>query len=66
MTLRVTHELHERRRGRNLGLFVLLAAFAVLIFGLTVVKVQTGGQLQGYDHVLRPEMLPEMQEETER
>ena len=61
MSLNVTHELHHRRRGRNLGVAVLLAAFAGIVFGLTVVKVQQTGLFQGYDHVLRPELLPEMQ-----
>ncbi|MGR3320657.1 MAG: hypothetical protein ACU0DK_01855 [Pseudooceanicola sp.] len=39
MYFREEHELHKRRRGRNLGLGVVLAAFVALIFGLTVVKV---------------------------
>lgn len=36
------HELHKRRRGRNLGLGLVLAAFIALIFGLTLVKVGSG------------------------
>jgi hypothetical protein len=58
MTIRATHELHERRRGRNVGVAVLLGAFAAIVFGLSVVKVQQTGGIQGFDHVLRPEMLP--------
>ena len=42
MSLRKTHELHQRRFGRNLGLALTLAAFIVIIFGLTVVKVTRG------------------------
>lgn len=42
MTLKTTHELHERRFGRNLGLGLVLAAFVLLVFGLTVVKVTSG------------------------
>ncbi|MGV6847666.1 MAG: hypothetical protein ACWA5A_04740 [Marinibacterium sp.] len=42
MSFRVTHELHKRRFGRNLGVGLLLGAFMMLIFGLTVVKVTTG------------------------
>lgn len=42
MTLRPTHELHDRRFSRNLGLGLVLGAFILIIFGLTVVKV-TGG-----------------------
>ncbi|WP_370304259.1 hypothetical protein [Pseudooceanicola sp.] len=39
MTLKPLHELHQRRFGRNLGVGLLLVAFVVIIFGLTVVKV---------------------------
>jgi hypothetical protein len=39
MAIHRDHELHTRRRGRNLGLGLVLAAFAALIFGLTVVKI---------------------------
>lgn len=42
MSFRVTHELHKRRLGRNLGLGLVLGAFMLLIFGMTVVKVSTG------------------------
>jgi len=52
------HELHRRRFGRNLGLGLALLAFAAVMFGLTVVKIDRGGINQGFDHVLRPEMLP--------
>jgi hypothetical protein len=37
--IRPDHELHQRRRSRNMGLGAVLLAFAILIFGLTVVKV---------------------------
>ena len=33
------HELHQRRKGRNLGLGLVLVAFVAIVFGLTVVKV---------------------------
>ena len=33
------HELHARRWGRNLGLGLVLGTFALLIFGLSVVKI---------------------------
>lgn len=39
MAIHPEHELHVRRRGRNLGLGLVLAAFVALIFGLTVVKI---------------------------
>ncbi|MEI4234768.1 hypothetical protein [Roseovarius sp. D22-M7] len=37
----MTHELHKRRFGRNLGLGIVLAGLVALVFGLTVVKVTT-------------------------
>jgi hypothetical protein len=43
MSFKVTHELHRRRFGRNLGVALVLAGFIVLVFGLTVVKVTSGG-----------------------
>ncbi|MEM6340419.1 MAG: cytochrome C oxidase assembly protein [Pseudomonadota bacterium] len=39
MSLRAEHELHQRRRGRNVGVGLMLASFVVLILALTVVKV---------------------------
>ena len=36
------HELHKRRKGRNIGVGMVLAAFITIIFGLTVVKVSRG------------------------
>ncbi len=36
------HELHRRRFGRNLGLGLVLGAFVLLVFGLTIVKVSGG------------------------
>ncbi len=39
MAIHRDHELHGRRFGRNLGLGLVLGAFAALVFGLTVVKI---------------------------
>lgn len=58
MALIREHELHTRRRGRNLGLGLVLLAFVALVFGLTIAKVQGGGQLQGFDHTYQPELDP--------
>jgi CHASE2 domain-containing sensor protein len=61
MAIRVEHELHRRRQGRNLGVGLILLGLAAIVFGLTVVKVlQLGdaGAFQAYDHVLRPAMIP--------
>jgi hypothetical protein len=43
MAIRVEHEIHQRRLGRNVGLGLVLAAFVALVFGLTIVKVSNGG-----------------------
>lgn len=53
MSFRVEHELHRRRKGRNIGVGLVLAAFIAIIFGLTIVKVSNSdfelprGQVEG-------------------
>ncbi|WP_425037825.1 cytochrome C oxidase assembly protein [Primorskyibacter sp. S187A] len=37
------HELHQRRRGRNVGVALLLVSLIGIVLGLTVVKVTSGG-----------------------
>lgn len=44
MSLKPTHELHQRRFGRNLGLGLTLAAFVALVFGMTIVKFNAIGE----------------------
>ncbi|QCO57899.1 hypothetical protein EOK75_19810 (plasmid) [Pseudorhodobacter turbinis] len=58
MAFREEHEMHKRRLGRNVGLGLVLVAFVALVFGLTVVKVMNLGEMQAFDHVVRPEMIP--------
>lgn len=41
MAITKLHEIHKRRKSRNVGLGLVLAAFVVLIVGLTMVKVTT-------------------------
>lgn len=55
---RPEHEIHRRRFGRNLGIGLVLGAFVVLVFALTVVKVTRGDPMQAFDHTVRPEMEP--------
>ena len=45
--------------GRNIGIGFCLALFVALVFGLTIAKVSSGGKLQAFDHVVRPELIPE-------
>lgn len=57
MAIHVEHELHHRRKGRNIGLFVVLVAFVGIVFGLTVVKVlqlADARAFEGFDHVMQP------------
>ncbi|WP_444667054.1 hypothetical protein [Cereibacter changlensis] len=58
MAFPAQHEIYKRRLSRNVGLGLTLVAFIVLVFGLTMVKVMQVGQMQAFDHVVRPEMLP--------
>jgi len=37
--IRPEHELHTRRRGRNMALGLVLLSFVALIFAVTVVKL---------------------------
>ena len=53
------HELHKRRFGRNIGVGVTLVAFIVLVFALTIAKVQRGGSIEGFDHTYRPGIVPQ-------
>jgi len=62
MVIRVEHELHERRKGRNTGVGLLLVGFIAIVFGLTVVKVlqlDDIRQFETFDHVVRPQLVPE-------
>ena len=61
MTFKVEHEIHGRRRGRNIGVLLILLAFIGIVFGLTVVKVTELGDarlFESYDHVARPQIVP--------
>lgn len=48
MAITKLHEIHTRRRSRNVGLGVVLGAFVVLVMLLTMVKLtMTGGVAAG-------------------
>lgn len=57
MVLKVEHEIHQRRKGRNYGLLLILLGLIGIVFGLTVVKALSIGdirELEAFDHVSRP------------
>jgi hypothetical protein len=56
MAIRATHELHARRKSRNVGVALVLLAFVAVVFGLTMAKIQSGASMQAFDHVVRPEL----------
>lgn len=58
MALRATHELHQRRFGRNLGVALCLVAFVAIVFTLTMVKIQRGDSMEGFDHTPRETSAP--------
>lgn len=58
MPLTREHELHRRRRSRNVGLGLVLVGFVALVFGLTIAKIQGGDLMEGYDHQPRTSILP--------
>ena len=67
MAIQVEHEIHKRRRGRNMGVGLLLLAFIGIVFGLTVVKVLQLGDLrkfETFDHVVRPQIVDEASKAT--
>ena len=51
---RPDHEIHTRRRGRNLSVGLILGGFVGLVFLVTVVKLSPGQMIEGFDHAVRP------------
>ena len=39
MSIRAEHEIHGRRKGRNVGVGLMLGGFVVLVMVLTFVKI---------------------------
>lgn len=52
----------DNRISNNILLGLLMLGLVVLIFFVTIVKLMNGGSLQGYDHVVRPELVKDYQE----
>ena len=58
MDIRAEHELHTRRKSRNVGVGLVLLGFVALMFALSVVKITSlGGPVEGFDHVVRPALV---------
>jgi hypothetical protein len=62
MALGREHEIHHRRFGRNLGVGLVLGAFVILLFGLSIVKIKGGDTMQAFDHTARPGLVTEEEE----
>lgn len=60
-SLNTEHDLHRRRRSRNVGLGLVLACFICLVFALTVVKVRQGDLMEAFDHQPRVSVVPQPQ-----
>jgi len=54
MPINPTHELHQRRGGRNMAVGLVLGGFVALVFGVTIVKLSNGQMMQSFDHTVRP------------
>lgn len=57
-----SHEIYGRRNSRNVGLGVVLGAFVLIVFAVTVVKLTQGGSIEGFDHQQRNSILPMAEE----
>jgi len=53
---REDHELHGRRKNRNVWVGGLLGGFVLLVFTVTVVKLSKGQMIEGFDHTVRPSL----------
>jgi hypothetical protein len=52
-----SHEIFARRRSRNLGLGLSLAAFVVLVFAVTIVKLSQGQDMRSIDQTYRSQLM---------
>jgi len=49
-------EIQKIRKKNNIILGVILVAFVVLVFSITVAKMMGGATMEAYDHVRRPQL----------
>ena len=64
MAIAREHEIHQRRRGRNVGVGLCLLALVAVLFGLSAAKVRSVGPTEGFDHVSRPQLDLRAQEQA--
>lgn len=57
------HEIYTRRKGRNVAVLLILLGFVGLIFAVTIVKMQNGASMEGFDHQYRASQLPVIEED---
>ncbi len=53
------HEIYKVKSKGNIIIGLLLFAFVMLVFSVSVVKIMSGTMAQAPDHVLRPEIIPQ-------
>jgi hypothetical protein len=46
------HEIHQRRKGRNILVGLVLGGFVLVVFAVTVVKMTEGAGMDMIDHRL--------------
>ena len=49
-------EIHAIRARNNMWLGGVLAAFVVIVFGITISKMMRGDNMEVFDHVRRPQL----------
>ena len=48
---------NQNKTSGNIKIGLMLSAAVTLIFAITIVKLKQGSMLQGYDHVLRQNLV---------
>ena len=49
-------EIQKIRKKNNSMLGLILVAFVILVFSITVAKMMGGATMEAYDHVRRPQL----------
>ena len=49
-------EIRKIRKNNNSMLGLILVAFVILVFSITVAKMMGGATMEAYDHVRRPQL----------